>query len=566
MNRFLFVLPAALLLLIGCSPDQGDDSGPSQGAKQRADVVFTDVTSAVGIKFEHHNGRSGKKYLPETLGPGCAFFDYNGDNLPDILLINSHSWDAAPGPRTTPALYKNNGDGTFSDATAAAGLDVRIYGLGTSIADYDNDGDADIYITALGSDRLFRNDGEGRFTDVTAASGISNDSFGTSAAWFDYDRDGLLDLLVANYVEWSPEQDLWCSLDGETKSFCTPESYEGVTSRLFRNVGDGKFKDVTESAGFWTIPQRPSGSPSSTTTATAGSTCSSPTTRNPTSSITTNRKGTFRDVGLAAGIAFGEDGKARGAMGVDAADYDRSGLPHLIVGNFSNEMLNLYHNEGKGLFVDDAPPSAVGRASLLSLTFGAFFFDYDLDGLLDIFAANGHLDPEIERVQPKVRFAQPPLLFRNLGGGKFEPALNEVGKDMAQPLVARGAAYADYDRDGDLDVLVATNNGPAHLYRNDGGNVNSHLRLQLEGSPSNRSGIGAEVTVHSPSGEQWRTVHTGSSYCSQSELPLTFGLNQDLEIESVAVKWPSGQLRTYQDIEPNRAYLVHEEFGLQPLP
>ena len=524
------------------------------------------MTSAVGIKFEHHNGRSGKKYLPETLGSGCAFFDYNGDNLPDILLINSHSWDAAPGPNTTPALYKNNGDGTFSDATAAAGLDVAIYGLGTAVADYDNDGDADIYITALGSDRLFRNDGKGRFTDVTAASGIDNDSFGTSAAWFDYDRDGLLDLFVANYVKWSPEQDLWCSLDGETKSFCTPESYEGVTSRLFRNVGDGKFKNVTEPAGLLDHTSKALGIAVFDYDRDGWLDLFVANDTQPNKLYHNEQKGTFRDVGLAAGIAFGEDGKARGAMGVDAADYDRSGLPHLIVGNFSNEMLNLYHNEGKGLFVDDAPPSAVGRASLLSLTFGAFFFDYDLDGLLDIFAANGHLDPEIERVQPKVRFAQPPLLFRNLGGGKFEPSLDEVGKDMAQPLVARGAAYADYDRDGDLDVLVTTNNGPAHLYRNDGGNVNSHLRLQLEGSPSNRSGIGAEVTVHSPSGEQWRTVHTGSSYCSQSELPLTFGLNQDLEIESVAVKWPSGQLRTYQDIEPNRAYLVHEEFGLQPLP
>lgn len=566
MTRFTLVIPALFWLFLGCSTDKGSDATSSHGADQRADVVFTDVTSAVGITFEHHNGRSGKKYLPETLGSGCAFFDYNGDNLPDILFVNSRSWDATPGRTTTPALYKNNGDGTFSDVTAAAGLDIEIYGLGTSIADYDNDGDADIYVTALGSDRLFRNDGKGRFTDVTAASGIENNDFGTSAAWFDYDHDGRLDLFVANYVQWSPEKDLWCSLDGETKSYCTPESYDGVTSRLFRNLGDGRFEDATKSAGLFDDTSKALGVAVFDYDRDGWLDLFVANDTQPNKLYHNEQKGTFREAGLAAGIAFGEDGRARGAMGVDAADYDRSGLPHLIVGNFSNEMLNLYHNEGKGLFVDDAPPSAVGRASLLSLTFGAFFFDYDLDGLLDIFAANGHLDPEIERVQPKVRFAQPPLLFRNLGAGKFKPALDEVGKDLAHPLVARGAAYADYDRDGDLDVLVTTNNGPAHLYRNDGGNANSHLRLQFEGSPSNRNGIGAEVTVNSPSGQQWRTVRTGSSYCSQSELPLTFGLNQDLEINSIAVKWPSGQLRTYQDVEPNRAYLVHEEFGLQPLP
>ncbi len=561
----LLIAVAAALPFAGCSDAgrQGSaDAAPSAGA----DVVFSDVTTAAGIQFEHHNGRSGKKYLPETLGSGCAFFDYNGDNWPDILLINSRSFETTPGRSSSAALYRNNKDGTFSDVTSEAGLDAEIFGLGTAIADYDNDGDSDIYITALGEDRLYRNDGKGRFQDVTLASGIENKDFGTSAAWFDYDNDGRLDLFVANYVKWSPEEDLWCSLDGETKSYCTPESYTGVSSRLFRNLGDGRFEDVTRSAGLFDETSKALGVVVFDYDRDGRLDLFVANDTQPNKLYHNEQGGTFREVGLAAGVAFGEDGRARGAMGVDAADYDRSGRPHLVVGNFSNEMINLYHNEGKGLFVDDAPRSAVGRASLLALTFGAFFFDYDLDGYLDIFAANGHLDPEIERVQPKVSFAQPPLLFRNRGDGKFEPVTEKVGQDLAKPLVARGAAYADYDRDGDLDILVTTNNGPAHLYRNDGGNENSYLRLKLVGQASNRDAIGAEVTVRGPSGEQWSLVRTGSSYCSQSELPLTFGLAKDLSVENVAVKWPSGQLRTYRDLEPNHAYLIHEEYGLQPLP
>ncbi|HUG80868.1 MAG TPA: CRTAC1 family protein [Bryobacterales bacterium] len=565
MKIHLLIAVAAALPFAGCSDPgrQGSaDAAPSAGA----DVVFSDVTTAAGIQFEHHNGRSGKKYLPETLGSGCAFFDYNGDNWPDILLINSRSFETTPGRSTSVALYRNNKDGTFSDVTSEAGLDAEIFGLGTAIADYDNDGDPDIYITALGEDRLYRNDGKGRFQDVTLASGIENKDFGTSAAWFDYDNDGRLDLFVANYVKWSPEEDLWCSLDGETKSYCTPESYTGVSSRLFRNLGDGRFEDVTRPAGLFDETSKALGVVVFDYDRDGRLDLFVANDTQPNKLYHNEHGGTFREVGLAAGVAFGEDGRARGAMGVDAADYDRSGRPHLVVGNFSNEMINLYHNEGKGLFIDDAPRSAVGRASLLALTFGAFFFDYDLDGHLDIFAANGHLDPEIERVQPKVTFAQPPLLFRNRGDGKFEPVTEKAGQDLAKPLVARGAAYADYDRDGDLDILVTTNNGPAHLYRNDGGNENSYLRLKLVGQASNRDAIGAEVTVRGPSGEQWSLVRTGSSYCSQSELPLTFGLAKDLSVESVAVKWPSGQLRTYSDLEPNHAYLIHEEYGLQPLP
>ena len=528
--------------------------------------MFTDVSSRAGIRFTHHNGRSGKKFLPETLGSGCAFLDYNGDGWPDIFLVNARAWEPIAGQKTTSALYRNNRDGTFTDVTAQSGLDVEMYGLGIAVGDYDNDGDEDIYITAYGADRLFQNQGDGRFEDVTAQAGIRNNDFGTSAAWLDYDRDGLLDLFVANYVRWSRDEDLWCSLDGETKSYCTPESYHGVSSRLFRNTGDGHFEEVTRAANLYDETSKVLGVAVLDFDQDGWMDLFLANDTEPNKLYRNNQDGTFTDHGLAAGVAFGEDGRARGAMGVDAADYDRSGRPHLIVGNFSNEMLNLYHNEGGGLFVDEAPASTVGPESLLSLTFGMFFFDYDLDGLLDIFAANGHLDEDIERVQPKVNFAQSPLLFHNTGNGRFEVAIDKVGADLAKPKVARGAAYADYDRDGDLDILVTTNNGPAYLYRNDGGNAHSYVRVKLVGEQSNRDGMGAIVRVRSRSGEQWRMVRSGSSYCSQSELPLTFGLGGDAVVDSVQVEWPSGQRRTYTKLEPNRQYVIHENYGLRAPP
>ena len=563
----LLVLSAAVVCLLGagCGPRDSQDGNPAV-VTAAADVVFTDVTSAAGIDFVHHNGRSGKKWLPETLGSGCAFLDFNNDNWPDILLVNSKGWESDPKQKTAMALYRNSGKGTFTDVTKEAGLAIEMYGMGVAVADYDNDGYQDFYITALEGDRLFRNQGDGSFRDVAEQAGIDNANFGTSAAWLDYDRDGLLDVFVANYVVWSPQNDLWCSLDGETKSYCTPESYYGVSSRLYRNVGGGEFEDVTTPAGILDDTSKALGVALLDFDGDGWLDIFQANDTQPNKLYRNNGDGTFSDKGLASGVAFAEDGKARGAMGVDAADYDRSGRPHLLIGNFSNEMLSLYRNEGNGLFVDEAPTSAVGRASLLYLTFGTFFFDYDLDSYLDIFAANGHLEQEISRVQPKVQYKQAPLLFRNTGRGRFELANEKVGADFARPVVARGAAYGDYDRDGDLDVLISTNDGPAYLLRNDGGNANSYLRLKLVGRESNRSGIGTVVKVRSASGEQWQMVRSGSSYCSQSELPLTFGLGGDLVVEQIEVVWPSGKNQKFEKIEPNQFFVVYEEAGIQKGP
>ena len=388
---------------------------------------------------------------------------------------------------------------------------------------------------------------------MTAEAGIHNASFGTSAAWLDYDLDGKLDLFVANYVRWSPQADLWCSLDGSTKSYCTPESYKGTSAKLYRNLGGGKFADVTQDAGLSDPNSKSLGVVAFDYDGDGWTDLFVSNDAQPNKLYHNLKNGRFQELGLAAGIAFGEDGVARAAMGVDATDYDRSGRPHLIVGNFSNQMLSLYHNEGNGLFVDEAPRSAVGRASLLKLTFGLFFFDYDLDGYPDILTANGHLDEEIERVQPKVRYRQTPLLLRNRGGGMF----HEVDAFPA-PMVARGLAYGDYDLDGDLDVLIATNDGPAYLYRNDGGNTNHWLSVKLEGTHSNRNGIGAVVRVTSAGGTQWQTVHSGSSYCSASDLTLTFGLGQDDKATQIEIDWPGGTPQTLKDVAAGQHLAVRQ--------
>ena len=530
-------------------------------AAQGGGITFTDVTAVSGVKFTHNSGRAGRKWLPETLGAGGAFLDYDGDGWLDLFLVNSRDWTPRAGRRSLSALYKNTA-GTFTNVTTGSGLDVEMYGMGVAAGDFDNDGRTDLYVTALEGDRLFQNAGGGKFKDVTKGAGIANASFGTSAAWVDYDKDGHLDLFVANYVQWTQKGDIWCSLDGASKSYCTPESYKGTASKLYRNLGGGRFEDVSAKAGVGDPTSKSLGIAVLDYNSDAWPDLFVANDTQPNKLYRNNKNGTFTEEGMSAGVAYSEDGVARGAMGVDAGDYDRSGRPHLLVGNFSNQMLGLYRNEGKNLFVDEAPRSAIGRASLLSLAFGVFFFDYDLDGYLDILAANGHIEEEIERVQPKVKFRQSPLLFRNLGQKKFENATGSVGAQFPRPILARGAAYGDFDRDGDLDVLFTQNHGPAQLYRNDGGNRNNFICIRTKGVKSNRDGIGAVVRIDSASGKQWNTVRSGSSYCSQSDLALTFGLGKDTAVSAIEVEWPSGVKEKISNVQANQFLLIEEGKGI----
>ena len=538
-----------------------------------APVEFTDVTAQAGIKFRHNNGAYGKKYLPETTGSGCAFLDYDNDGWQDALLINSTDFEDAPKKRrSVMALYHNNQNGTFTDVTAAAGLAKPMYGMGAAIGDYDNDGFDDIYVTALGENKLFRNAGSGKFTDVTAKMGVGGlaTDFSSSAAWLDYDKDGKLDLFVANYVEWAIEKDLNCTLDGANKSYCTPESYKGQSARLYHNTGS-KFEDVTASAGVGDPTSKSLGVATFDYDRDGWVDIFVANDTQPNKLYKNSGNGTFSEVATTAGVAFSEEGKARAGMGVDFADYDGSGYASLIIGNFSNEMLGVYHNEGKsGLFIDEAPSTTLGQATLLSLTFGLFFFDYDLDGKPDIFLANGHVADDINKVQPKITYAMRPKLFHNEGKKKFTETTVKAGKAFAKPIVARGTAYADFDNDGDLDVLITTNGGPAYLYRNDGGNQARFARFKTVGAGSNRNGIGAKLTIFLPDGtKQWQTVHSGSSYCSQSDLALTFGLGRNDKIDRVEIEWPNGKIDKLSGMTANQLYVVKEGSGVtesKPLP
>jgi hypothetical protein len=517
-----------------------------------------------GLDFRHTSGAFGKKYLPETMGSGCALFDYDGDGWLDVFLVNSTRFPGQKGQPNYSALFRNRRDGTFENVTREAGLAVEMYGIGAAAGDYDGDGWTDLYVTAVGGSHLFRNLGHGRFADVTEEAGARGAAtFPTSAMFFDYDEDGYLDLVVANYVVWTVDADLFCTLDGKTKSYCTPESYRGESPTLLRNRGDGTFEDVTRQAGVWSPTSKALGVALLDHDGDGWLDFALANDTEPNQLFRNNGDGTFTEVGMLAGMAFDEAGKARAGMGIDSADYSGSGRPGLIIANFSGEMLALYANVGNGLYVDDAPTSEVGRASLLTLAFSVFFFDFDLDGFLDIFAGNGHVADDINVVQPGVTHAQAPHVFRNLDGQRFEEVTDRLGGALEEPVVARGAAHGDLDNDGDLDVVVNVNNGPAVLYRNDGANQNRFVRVKTIGTESNRDGIGARVTVRRPDGHtQWRLVHTGSSYASQSDTALTFGLGSHHKAESIEVVWPSGQVDTIGPVPANQVVWVKEGEGL----
>ncbi|GAC1701942.1 MAG: CRTAC1 family protein [Candidatus Acidiferrum sp.] len=516
---------------------------------------FADVTSAAGIQFQHNSGAYGGKFLPETLGSGCAFLDFDQDGWQDILLVNGMDWPGHKKQRSTLRLYRNNRNGTFTDVTHSAGLDLEMYGMGVAVGDYNNDGFPDLYISCVGQSRLFRNTGKSTFVEVTRPAGLfGRQAFSTSALWFDYDRDGLLDLFVCNYVRWSPEHDVFCSLDGSHKSYCTPEAYRGDTCWLFHNRGDGTFEDVTASSGIFDSSSKSLGVAMFDYNHDGWPDLLVANDKQPNKLYRNLGNGKFKDAAVEMGIAFSSDGKARAGMGVDTGDFDGSGKPGVVITNFDNEMIGLYKALPHGEYDDISIAAGLGGPSKNTLGFGCAFFDADLDGALDIAIANGHIDETVRNIHGNVGYAQSPHLFLNLGKDKFRDVATDVGGGFASPKVGRGLAFGDFDRDGDLDILMTTNNGPAYLFRNDQVAGNRSIRFVLSGTKSNRDAIGAAVRIFYNGQVQSRLVHGGSSYLSQSELPITFGLGRIDKIDRAVIDWPSGRTDEHRGLSSGLSY------------
>ncbi len=530
-------------------------------------VKFTDVTASGGITFSHFNGAYGDKLLPETMGGGVAFFDFDGDGDQDLLFVNGSHWPWNPAPpgekRPAAALYRNDGRGKFDDVTAGSGLEVNFFGMGVAVGDYDNDGLVDVFMTGVGENRLFRNGGNGKFVEVTAQAGVAGttNDWSTSAAWIDYDNDGDLDLFVCHYVRWSKTIDLEVGykIDGVTRAYGPPMNFEGTLPSLFRNEGSGKFVDVSATSGVQ-VKNPSNDRPMAKSLAVApvdvdndgwiDIVVANDTVQN--FLFRNRRDGTFEEIGSRSGIAFDAYGMARGAMGIDAARFRNDDALGIAIGNFANEMNALYVSQQDALlFADEAITEGVGPASRLLLKFGLFFFDYDLDGRQDVLTANGHLEEEIQKFQQSQRYRQPAQLFWNRGatqGVGFVPVPPEKsGSDLIKPIVGRGSAFADIDGDGDLDVVMTQIGGPPLLLRNDQELKHNWLRFKLVGSKSNRDGIGAWVKVRTGNQVLSRQVMPARSYLSQSELPLTVGLGTATRVDEVTVVWPGKQVQKVTD-------------------
>ncbi|MSU20416.1 MAG: CRTAC1 family protein [Pedosphaera sp.] len=538
---------------------------------------LTDITASAGITFVHNNGAYGDKLLPETMGGGVAFFDFDNDGDQDLLFVNSTYWPGKiPNGKnpTTCALYRNDGTGHFEDVTAGSGLDVTLYGMGVAVGDYDNDGLVDVFLTAVGENRLFHNLGHGKFADVTAQAGVAGSTaeWSTSATWIDYDNDGDLDLFVCNYVRWSREIDFEVDyrLVGIGRAYGPPMNFPGTFPYLYRNDGQGHFTDVSQQSGVQ-IKNPATGVPMAKSLGVApvdinGDHWIDLVVANDTIQnfvFTNQHDGTFKENGARAGIAFDSYGQTRGAMGIDAARFRNDDALGIAIGNFANEPSALYVSQRDSLiFADEAITEGVGPAGRLLLKFGLFFFDYDLDGRLDVLTANGHLEEEINKIQQSQQYRQPAQLFWNSGSNKgfrYIPVPpSKSGPDLFKPMVGRGSAFADIDGDADLDVVLTQIGGPPLLLRNDQ-QLNHHwLRLKLVGTRSNRDAMGAWVKVRVGNKTLSRQVMPTKGYLSQSELPITIGLGNAISVEEIIVTWPGGTSQKIGSVQIDKLNVIQQ--------
>ena len=577
----LLIVSATIFLLVKGTPSHPGDASQTADAALPAGmprVAFTDVTASAGITFQHHNGARGGKFLPETMGGGCAFFDFDNDGDQDLLFVNSTDWpwDANGGKRPGAlALFSNDGKGHFTDITASAGLDLDAYGMGSAIGDYDNDGLPDIFVTGVGGSHLFHNEGGGKFRDVTsqAAIGGSNEDWTTSASWLDIDNDGDLDLFVCNYVRWSKETDLAVDykLPGIGRAYGPPMSFTGAYPYLYRNDGSGHFTDISAAAGIQ-IKNKATGLPLAKSLGLAPIDLDSDgwidlivandTVQNFV--FHNEHNGTFKEIGEVSGTAFDNYGKVRGAMGIDAARVQGDDSLAVSIGNFANEMTALYVSKQNALtFADEAIAQGIGAASRHLLTFGVFFFDYDLDGWLDLLTTNGHLDEQINKVQPDQQYRQPTQLFWNAGGvrktgGFVEVPAEEVTRALFQPIAGRGSAYADIDGDGDLDILLTQLSDKPVLLRNDQQLHHHWTRLKVTGTRANHDGIGAWVKVRAGGKTMWRHVMPTRGYLSQSELPVTFGLGELDRVDEASITWPGGEVQKVDGVRVDAVNAIRQ--------
>ena len=549
------ILALLLVLCVSCTQNAPPETSTST-------VNLVDVTRAAGLNgFRHDNGEAGEKYYAEQMGSGAGFLDYDQDGWLDIIVMGGGQWErAAPNWYKPLWLYRNRGDGTFTDVTSDAGLDgLEAYTIGVAAADYDNDGDPDFFLSNLNRNMLFRND-NGVFAEVGESAGLSqHDEWSSSALWIDGNNDGWLDLFVGNYADWTPSTDKFCPEGGTVKLYCVPADYEGISSRYFVSQGDGTFAEKTGEYGLEHALGKALGAAewdfnqdgwSDFVVANDGE----------GDLLYENEGGRFIERGVPSGIAFSEHGEARAGMGIDIGVTDNTYEPSIFVGNFSEEMIGVYRYLGQGLFADRAALSRIGQPSLNTLTFGLFLIDIELDGDLDLFVANGHVYPDRLVGQDKITYRQRAQLFKNNGEGTFTETEPGESTPLSMFLVARGAAYADYDLDGDQDILVVENNGAAYLWRNDTRGHN-WLRFTVTGSAGNRDGFGTRILVYTRGSRQERRIRSGSSYLSQSETAAVFGLGTHTLADSVHVFWPKGRIDTLYSIEANQALHLVEETG-----